>query len=503
MAFDRSNRLTQITYSGPMGTLALTQGRDNAGQLTSETVVGGPPNGPISYGYDKANRQTSADFGIAQFAYQYDPADRMTQITSTSGSTTLVSQLTYDAADQLQSMTTQSGSATTQKLSFNYDSDGNRVQRTDNLTGNATNYGYDQANHLVNVAGSVLYGYNADGLRMTKTVNGITQAYTWGVSGQLPILIQDGATRYVTGPGGLPLEQIAADGTVRYYHQDALGSTRALTNARGQLDSAYLYDSYGKLLAFTGSNAPNPFQYAGQYVDAETGFVYLRARYYDPSTAQYTSRDPLSSLIGHPYSYAGDSPLNATDPTGLFPGENLWKILGPHFGQISALTGALAFGLGFLSLTGIGALLVGGLEGVSLASGALAAIWTCTHKMDWQCAVSIAGAMAGGFSLLFKGIGTLFQLAAEAKAAAASATWASDAFILVRALKYVGLKTLQGIYSVFSDLSRQLATVWAGLAVALHTIAAVAETLKQILEAGTTSSGPASSPSPSPRPAPC
>jgi RHS repeat-associated protein len=52
--------------------------------------------------------------------------------------------------------------------------------------------------------------------------------------------------------------------------------------------------------------------------DTETGFLYLRARCYDPPAAQFISRDPITSLTGEPYGYADNDPLNGTDPTGLF-----------------------------------------------------------------------------------------------------------------------------------------------------------------------------------------
>jgi RHS repeat-associated protein len=44
--------------------------------------------------------------------------------------------------------------------------------------------------------------------------------------------------------------------------------------------------------------------------------IYLRARYYDPSTRQFLTRDPLVTLTRAPYSYVGDNPLNLTDPSG-------------------------------------------------------------------------------------------------------------------------------------------------------------------------------------------
>jgi uncharacterized protein RhaS with RHS repeats len=48
--------------------------------------------------------------------------------------------------------------------------------------------------------------------------------------------------------------------------------------------------------------------------------VYLRARYYDPLTQQFLSRDPLESASGQPYAYAWGNPINYTDPAGLFGG---------------------------------------------------------------------------------------------------------------------------------------------------------------------------------------
>src|SRR5206468_9786445 len=57
--------------------------------------------------------------------------------------------------------------------------------------------------------------------------------------------------------------------------------------------------------------------FAGEYADIETGFVYLRARYYDPATGQFLSRDPLVAVTRSAYSYAAGDPLDASDPTGL------------------------------------------------------------------------------------------------------------------------------------------------------------------------------------------
>jgi RHS repeat-associated protein len=66
-----------------------------------------------------------------------------------------------------------------------------------------------------------------------------------------------------------------------------------------------------------------PLGYDGQYTSSDTGLIYLRAREYDPATAQFLSVDPLEAVTGEPYSYVGDNPLNASDPTGLLFGFEL------------------------------------------------------------------------------------------------------------------------------------------------------------------------------------
>ncbi len=128
-------------------------------------------------------------------------------------------------------------------------------------------------------------------------------------------MLQDGSTNYVTGPGGLPLEQVTGT-TVTYYHYDQLGSVRGITDASGNLVAAYTYDPYGNLITSTGS-LNNPFLYAGQYKDLDTGLYYLRARYYDPSTAEFLSTDPMSFTTRQRYGYVSGNPLNRTDPRGL------------------------------------------------------------------------------------------------------------------------------------------------------------------------------------------
>lgn len=132
--------------------------------------------------------------------------------------------------------------------------------------------------------------------------------------------LTDGATSYITGPGGLPIEQVTANGQVRYYHHDHQGSVAALTDQAGTKVAGYTYSAYGQQTTTTGAEVTNPFGYAGQYTDQETGLQYLRARMYDPVTGQFLTKDPLGAQTGQPYAYAGNDPANYADPTGLLLG---------------------------------------------------------------------------------------------------------------------------------------------------------------------------------------
>ena len=88
------------------------------------------------------------------------------------------------------------------------------------------------------------------------------------------------------------MEQINnSTGTVLYLHHDQQGSTRLLTGSTGKTEATFTYDAYGNKTGSTGTNT-TPMGYDGQYTNTDTGLIYLRAREYDPATAQFLSVDP-------------------------------------------------------------------------------------------------------------------------------------------------------------------------------------------------------------------
>jgi RHS repeat-associated protein len=121
---------------------------------------------------------------------------------------------------------------------------------------------------------------------------------------------------YIYGPGDLPFEQINnTTSTITYLHHDQQGSTRLITGSTGKTEATFTYGPYGELTGSTGT-ATTPLGYDAQYTSTDTGLIYLRARVYDPATAQFLTVDPLVGTTRAPYNYAGDNPLNASDPTG-------------------------------------------------------------------------------------------------------------------------------------------------------------------------------------------
>ena len=314
---------------------------------------------------------------------------------------------------------------------YGYDPQGNRVSYT-SPTGAPVTLGYDQANRLTSYDGIATYGYNGDGLRTTKTIAGVTSAFTWDSSGELPLLLVDGDTNYIYGPGGLPLARIDSTGETLYYHQDQLGSTRALTDSTGAVVATYTYDPFGNVTGSTGA-ADNPFGYTGQYTDPESGYQYLRARYYDPLTGQFLTRDPAVATTMEPYAYAGNNPTNYTDPTGLYWGEGIvnkakdtasgaWDATG---GKVvsgvndlcfeswqeaatctAVVAGTVSLGVGGAAVLGVGGGLAGTAGTVASTAGyigvgaqGLLTVDDCRRGVDGSCLINGAATLAGGIGL--------------------------------------------------------------------------------------------------------
>jgi RHS repeat-associated protein len=206
----------------------------------------------------------------------------------------------------------------------------------------------------------------------------------------------------VDGPGGQPVEQVTGT-TATYLVADQQGSTRLLTSAAGKVTATYSYSPYGTVTSHAGA-ASTALQFDGQYTDAESGYQYLQARYYDPATGQFLSVDPDVSLTAQAYDFAGGNPLNATDPTGLswynpFSWHRLWHWVAAaahvvaevaeDVHDIAVVVGVVATGVALCAATAcLGDLAFLGID---------AAAFYATAD-SWATTVSLAAESAAGLS---------------------------------------------------------------------------------------------------------
>jgi RHS repeat-associated protein len=222
--------------------------------------------------------------------------------------------------------------ASNQQLTF-----GNQTLTYDlngNLTSDGVNtYTWNAWNDLVAISGPVpaTFAYDAVGRRRTKTIGGTTTSSLHDVLNPVQEQSGTGIASFMTGLGLDEFFTRADAAGTQTYFSDGVGSTVALTDPTGALQSAYTYEAFGATTV-TGTTA-NTYDYTGRESDG-TGLKYYRARYFHPARQRFISEDPLrfNGADVNLYAYVGNSPTNWSDPTGEFA----WAI-GPALGF---LTGA-------------------------------------------------------------------------------------------------------------------------------------------------------------------
>jgi RHS repeat-associated protein len=175
---------------------------------------------------------------------------------------------------------------------------------------------------------SITFHINGDGNIVSKTVNGVTTTYLIDDTNPtgLSQVIEESVNgvvqrRYTYGKQRISQTQlINGQWITSYYGYDAQGNVRQLTNDAGVVTDTYDYDAFGNLINHTG-NTPNVYLYRGERFDADMGLYYMRARWYNPATGRFMSRDPeegnpVDPASLHKYLYANGDPVNLADPTG-------------------------------------------------------------------------------------------------------------------------------------------------------------------------------------------
>jgi RHS repeat-associated protein len=263
-----------------------------------------------TFAYDSLDRLISAQGDYGSLSYSYDPVGNRTSLND--------SVYTYNAMNELLSIS--NGTV------FAYDENGNLITKID---GNDTwSYTYDTRNHLVEVEKNqqilFQYGYDGDGRRIQKTewIESLQEYQTtvYIYSGMNVIYEKNLNTgqyaTYVYGPTGRIAKKV---GTLTdYYHTDHLGSTRLITDESGNTVTDISYTPFGESVL---NGEEDSYLYTGKETDG-TGLYYYGARYYDPQTGRFITKDALRGDIKNPqslnlYTYCLNNPLRYVDPLGF------------------------------------------------------------------------------------------------------------------------------------------------------------------------------------------
>ena len=364
---------------------------DGLKRLTEEAVTTGNSTDTYAYEYDDyGNRVQMTATGSEEYetVYSYNDAEGnytallQEEVKTIEGdSDTTANELASSPMDLTSAASEDSGVETTVYI---YDANGNQITKTtDDKT---ETYTYDGLNQLIGFTDGetvASYAYNVDGLRIKKTVDDKTIHHVWDGSQQIIADVVDNefyeANCYLRGTNLVATYnyQNGVKSGYTYYTQNAHGDVVNLTDSTGAITKSYKYDAFGVEQNVDDAD-DNAFRYCGEYYDSESGTIYLRARYYDPTIGRFISRDSVTGENTDPlslnlYTYCHNNPIIGIDPSG-------------HIFNI--LIGA-----------GIGAVVSGGISLVSsiISEGGI-------NKDNWKKIVAnvavdmAAGAISGGLA---------------------------------------------------------------------------------------------------------
>ena len=264
----------------------------------------------IEYSYDADGNRLTVSSGEAEGSYSYQNIHQLSSITTATRTETY----TYDNGGRIASIT--------------------RDGETWNLEYNTA----DLITKITDAEGNLVveYEYDSSGRRVAATDSNGNRDYLVAPMGnsdlESPHLVIDEngdlISAYVYG-GSMPLLRLDSNGNPVYYLTDAMGSVIGLADGSGIEVADFHYDSFGNLRSAIGVEADREvaaggdFRFQGHWLESNTDLYHFRARYYDPESGRFVSRDPVDLIetqpeSSNPYQFVYNNPLIYSDPTGKF-----------------------------------------------------------------------------------------------------------------------------------------------------------------------------------------
>jgi len=325
--YDGADRLTRVAVERE-GAVLLSYDYvyDANGNRTSQVEVNGGAAETTTYGYDALDRLETVTYpDDTSVTYAYDAVGNRVGETERDAGGAVVSHkvAVFDAINRLSTLTDSvdpSNNAT-----FTYDANGNLRSKT--TASGTERYDYDERDLLVETregtAITARFAYDAFGRRYLKIGTDGLRQYQYDETSLLQELDSEGreVAKYEYGSDRL-LSLLRPAEPRRFYHQDALGSVTALTDAGGAVAARYHLDAWGRYRRPSELEASaNRFGFTGYLFDEETSLYYAKARYFDPDFGRFLTQDSHLGKLDEPpslhrYLYAIGNPTRYVDPTG-------------------------------------------------------------------------------------------------------------------------------------------------------------------------------------------
>ena len=196
-----------------------------------------------------------------------------------------------------------------------------------------------------------VYTYNANGIRTSKTIDGIRHDFYLDGGKILKETWLDNTLETVFDNED-SVCGIVYNGEPFYFQKNLQGDIIGITDQNANVVVRYSYDAWGKCTITRAINGViariNPFRYRGYYYDSETGLYYLQSRYYDPVVGRFlNSDDPeildnasdYSILSTNKYCYCLNAPVNNSDEYGSVAGTIVKMIGNFFFGMLGGMLG--------------------------------------------------------------------------------------------------------------------------------------------------------------------